>query len=370
MKINESLLKFPSSIPNDIEGLMFIYPWKFPGIVSYYQEVAKEIAVDYKKFIEYGNWAHDELFKGFDKIKKDYDAGDKEDLSFLVEIDQRLHKLFCYRFWIVNYLFPDGPVHDFYVTALRDSIRKFVDVGDEIEDFESRVVQIQRDLLQSDYADLYLRQALSGVKLIEILRKNENTNEILEKNISLVSNQSPENIRKINLLWDSLIELIKEDKTDHFSELNKELSIPFIQASFRKTMQPVYNMLTHAVEFREENVKLSQRHEGMSEKISSVFDIAKLKLSTDEYELFETSYNQIRNFTIYKDIMGEIDELLLPMWFGLLDKCEEIMSKKVDIPRKALGPARMFYKLVWFLPTELKGVVMTPDYTPFDSKTI
>src|SRR3989344_8710404 len=148
MNIDPKLLKFPTNLPNDLEALLIFYPWKFPKIVSYYEEIAGKVGTNPEEFIKYGNWAHDELFKGFEKIKKDYEIGNKNDASFLVSIDQRFHKLMCYRFWIVNYLFPDGPLHDFYVDTLKNSIRKFVDVGDEVEDFESRVMIIQRDMLQ------------------------------------------------------------------------------------------------------------------------------------------------------------------------------------------------------------------------------
>ena len=129
-------------------------------------------------------------------------------------------------------------------------------------------------------------------------------------------------------------------------------------------------MLTHAVEFRDENRSLAERHDGMETKIKNFFNIAKNKLTADEYELFEISYKQCRNFAMFKDIMGEIDTHILPLWFELLDKLELILSKTVNVPKIALGPGRMFYKLIWFLPADLKAVVLTPDLTPFNLETL
>lgn len=365
MKISEQLFQLPKILPNDLEGFLVFYPAKFPGIVPYYEEVARKISTNPKAYREYGYWTKGELFKGFEKIKQDYENGNQDNLVFLVNTDQRFHKLICYRFWIVNYLFPDGPVHDFYVDALKNLIRKFVDVGEEVEEFEGKIVQIQRDLLQSDYADLYLRQALSGVKLVKLLESNPKTKLLLSEAVKLTNKHSPENTYKINAVWDKLTELINKDSGEYLKLLEKELEIPLKQARFRKTMIPVYNMLTHAVEFREENKMLAERHKGMKQKISDYLEQAKQKLTAEEYELFEVAYQQSRNFAMFKDILGEIDLHLLPLWFGMLEKIQEMLSKTTIIPKRTMGHSGMFYHLVWYLPPELKAKVMTPDLTPF-----
>ena len=98
MKIDEYLFGFPKYLPNDLEGLMFFYPEKFPPIVAFYEDLAKKIGTDPKAYQEYGNKAHDELFKGFGKINEEYKKGDQTSLEFLVNTDMRCHKLFCYRF--------------------------------------------------------------------------------------------------------------------------------------------------------------------------------------------------------------------------------------------------------------------------------
>lgn len=278
--------------------------------------------------------------------------------------------MICYRFWIVNYLFPDGPVHDFYVDTLKNSIRKFVDVGDEVEEFEGKIVQIQRDLLQSDYADLYLRQALSGVELVKLLESNPKTRLLLFEAIKLIDKHSREDTKKINSIWDRLMELVHQDNAGDMVNFKKELEIPLEQAKFRKTMLPVYNMLTHAVEFREENKILAKRHDGMKQKIADLFTQAKNKLSAEEYELFEIAYQQTRNFAMFKDVMGEIDPQLLPLWFGMLDKIQAMLSKTTTVPPKPMGHSGMFYHLVWYLPPDLKAKVITPDLTHFSLETL
>lgn len=43
IKIPEYLLKMPTYLPNDIEGMIFTYPNKFPLIKEKYEEAAKKI---------------------------------------------------------------------------------------------------------------------------------------------------------------------------------------------------------------------------------------------------------------------------------------------------------------------------------------
>lgn len=370
MKIDEHLLKFPKYLPNDLEAFMVFYPNKFPLIVPYFEEVAQKIGADAKAYQEYGDWAHNELFAGFEKIKKDYEAGDDTNLEFLVSIDQRFHKLICFRFWVVNYLFADGPLHDFYVDNLKNLIRKFIDVTEDIEDFEEKVVRVQRDLLQGDYADLYLRQALSGVDVVNLLNQNPRTKELVSEVTKLIDVHSQDNISQINALWDKVTEIVK-DKSDPESEaLREKLAIPLGQAEMRSSMLPVYNMLTHAVEFRNENEGLTKRHGEMTEKIDALLSQAREKLTSEEFELFELSYEQARNFGMYKDIMGEIDGPLLPLWFGLHDKIKAILSKDHKMEPRPTGHSAVFYYLIWYLPMELQHKVMTPDTTSFSLETL
>lgn len=367
MKIDEKYLKFPQTLPNDLEGFMAYYPYKFPLIMNEYEEAAKRVADSPAEFRKYGDWARDELWAGFEKIKKDYENGNQNDLEFLVEIDQRFNKLFCYRFWIVNYLFADGPLHGFFVDSLRGLIHKFVDVGEDVEDFEQRIIEIQRDLLQGDYADLYLQQALSGTRLIKKMEADETINEKLQKVISLVDLKEQEEKEKIYAMWDDIVEIIKKEG----GGLLEELRIPLEQVEMRGSKAPLYNMLTHAVEFRNENENLLSRHNAMKGGIKIIMEDAENKLDKYEFELLKLSYEQINNMTKYKDIMGEIDGPLLPLWFGIHDKIRVISEKNgVKMSQMGTGPGSAFYFYVWYLPDNLKAKIMTPDLLPFNLETI
>ncbi len=370
MKIDEHLLKFPRYLPNDLEAFMVFYPNKFPLIVSYFEKVAKKIGADSKAYQEYGDWAHDELFAGFEKIKKDYEQGDQTSLEFLIDTDQRFHKLICFRFWIVNYLFADGPLHDYFVDNLKNLIRKFIDVTEDIEDFEGKVVRIQRDLLQGDYADLYLRQALSGVDLMKLLNENPKTRKLVDKATKLIDAHSHRDAGEINVIWDKVTEIVKNESDPESTLLREELLIPLEQAKMRNSPLPIYNMLTHAVEFRVENKELAKRSGGMQEKINDLMSQAKQGLTPEEFELFELSYQQARNFSMYKDIMGEIDGPLLPLWFGIHHKIKAILSKDRELKFRPTGHSAVFYYFVWYLPMELQHRVMTPDLTPFSLESL
>ena len=348
---------------------MFYYPEKFPGIVPYFEEVAPKIAADPQAFREYGDWARDELWAAFRKVRDEYQAGDQANLAFLIFIDERFSKLYCYRFWIVNYLFPDGPLHDYVVDNLKNLIRKFISVSEDVEDFEGRVVRIQRDLLQSDYADLYLQQALDGVKILELLKQNPKLSKILAEVTKLVDEHTHANTAKINQLWSEAYEIFKDDPDSE--ELRKTMRVTLDQVEMRSSPLPMYNMLTHTVEFRQGNIELTKRHGGMSGKVDEYKAMAKAELTAEEYELFELCYEQARNFSMYKDVMGEIDTELLPLWFGLHQKVKDILiAQGSKIQPRPTGPSAVIHHLVWYLPDELKAKVMTPDFTPFSLETV
>lgn len=365
-----SVLKFPWNLPNDLDVLLPYYRSKFPPVVNYYEEVAQKIAFDAEAFREYGFWARKELGDAFEKVKQDYESGDQTSLEFLLEIDSRFQKMYCYRFWIVNYLFPDGPVHEFFVNNLKDLIRKIVDIGDDVNDFEDQIERMQRDLMQGSYGDMYLQQALAGVKLYEQLKQRDETRTILEAAEPLVDEHNDEHRPKINELWEQLYSLITQNEQE-YPDLRESLSIPLEQAVMRSSKQPFYNMLTHTVEFREENIELSHRHDGMGSVIDGYRITAKERLTEDEFELFELSYKQAQNFTEFKDIMGTIDTVLLPLWFGLHGKIRDILkSQNPSMPDRPTGPPAVNQHFVWYLPEKLKAWVMTPDTEPFNLEKI
>ena len=136
IRIPEYYLKMPQYLPNDLEGMILTYPKKFPYIVAHYEEVSKKFYADPEGFRAYGNSQLEELKAGLEKVKSDWDNTKDKTLKFMVETDQRLNKLFCYRFWIVNYLFADGPIHSFYVDNLKRLVPLLI-VEENVVDYEA-----------------------------------------------------------------------------------------------------------------------------------------------------------------------------------------------------------------------------------------
>ena len=211
IKIPEYLLKMPTYLPNDIEGMIFTYPNKFPLIKEKYEEAAKKYAMDPVGFRQYGDSQKAELIVGLDNLKKEYDSRKDKDLEYMVKMDQRLNKLFCFRFWIVNYLFADGPIHSFYVDNLRLLIRKAAK-ADETEKYEAKVEEIIQTLLQSDYADEYLEQALNCNTALKELRNIKEIQEELEKVTILIDEDPMKNVEQINSIWKNIWKVIENNE--------------------------------------------------------------------------------------------------------------------------------------------------------------
>src|SRR3989339_1990785 len=256
MKPDPQFLKFPAYLLNDLEGFLFIYPRKFPKVVSEYERAAKKFGTDPIGFRKLGDLHRNELFVGFAAIKKDLDAGNDDDLSFLIEIDQRFHRLNCFRFWIINYLFPDGPLHEFFIERIRYFSRRLTEEDEDldVEDYENKISRIQRNLLQGVYADLYLQNALNGVKIMDLLRLTKRDWLIITIN-DLLRDGSKAN-RKIFKLLDPLIEEAYRKRSRFGKELAECLHIMMEQAKLRGSRLPIYNVLIHSIEFEKENKML------------------------------------------------------------------------------------------------------------------
>lgn len=362
INIPEYLLKMPQFLPNDIEGMIFTYPSKFPQIVKNYEEVAKKYYADPEGFRKYGNEQLRELKLGLNKIMEEYKNTESKDLEFLVRLDEKLNKLFCFRFWIVNYLFADGPIHSFYVDNIKSIVRKIVHIQ-ETEKYEREVAEITQKLLQADYADEYLKQALGCNRILEELEKELKIQNLLDTIKKLVKDDPLKNIDNINKLWEQVCEILKEKDNE---PLKEALHVAIGQVKMRKSLLPLYNTLTHTIEFSEENKQLQQKFDSVHKEIEEIFENSKNILSESEYELFRMSYEQAKNFAMYKDVMGSVDGKLLPFWFGIHDEIKELLKDvNPNLVNIGSGQAAMFYLLVWYLPTELKGIVMTPDFTDF-----
>ena len=374
IKIPEYLLKMPTYLPNDIEGMIFTYPNKFPLIKEKYEEAAKKYAMDPVGFRQYGDSQKAELIVGLDNLKKEYDSRKDKDLEYMVKMDQRLNKLFCFRFWIVNYLFADGPIHSFYVDNLRLLIRKAAK-ADETEKYELKkalkgctygdvndkkyVKELIFDLLSKEYGVTEVN--ISKAIPLKELRNIKEIQEELEKVTILIDEDPMKNVEQINSIWKNIWKVIENNEI-----IGQKLRHAIYQVKFRSSMLPLYNILTHTIEFRKENLQLQEKYDNMHNKIDNILNQAKKELSADEYDLLKMSYEQAKNFAMYKDVMGAVDGKLIPFWFGIHDEIREILRKSnSSMPIRSVGQAGMFYYLVWYLPTDLKAIVMTPDFTDF-----
>ncbi|RMF54816.1 hypothetical protein D6745_04015, partial [Candidatus Woesearchaeota archaeon] len=185
-QIDKSIFQFPKSLPNDLEGFCNFYPRKFPKIIPLFEKLAKKYFNKPKEFKKFIYQQQKELFAGFEKIKKDYEKEKRKTEELIVKTDQRLHKLFCFRFWIVNYGFCDGPLHDYYVEKIRYYAELAAD-WETIEEKQPAILDFERTLLQGDYADLYLQGAFLGIKIFDFFNSSK-----------VFKNQVREIIKKIN----------------------------------------------------------------------------------------------------------------------------------------------------------------------------
>ncbi|MEA2097496.1 MAG: hypothetical protein U9P70_00215 [Patescibacteria group bacterium] len=369
MKHDNSLFKFPKSIPNDIEGFVSYYPWKFPKVVPWYEKLAKKYYSDPDGFEKFYRPLRSELRTGVGKIKRKYENDKTHSLEFLVDIDEKINKLYCYRFWIINYIFCDGPLHSFYVDKIREYIREIgVTSGVEAETEELYLKEMERILLQSDYADIYLRNALAGVEIVNILRNYQEIEKefrSLEKFISLKNNE------EIYKLIDIIIAQAERDKEKNklAKNLISALYLPLLQVKMRKDRHPLYAAIIHDLEFYEQNRDLSSRHRRMKREIDKIFKLAKTKLSSKKYSELKTCYLMVRHLSKCKDVFGKIDLVLLPFWFQVLYEIQEkLPCSKKHKKNLVRGPGSIFYSLVWYLPPELKAKVFTPDESFFELK--
>ena len=274
----EHLFRFPKVLPNDVEDFTVYYPKKFPPIKEYYTKLVKQLHNNPVKFRQTCFDLQKDLFQGFEKIKKDYDNCKKKDLDFLIDIDQRLHKLFCYRFWIINYLFCDGPLHDYYVSKVREYAEK-VSVWEDLDEKDKSVLQLERDLLQSDYADLYLKSVLKGIKLYDLMISNKTLKKYSDDIKAKVAVEKYDDSYAI--IEKLLIELESHKDNKLYQEVMKLL--PFHGAKVRGDNLMVYNVVIHSIQFRQKSLDLQQRFESMKVRLEKIVKLAKKKLSKKEY---------------------------------------------------------------------------------------
>ena len=372
MKQDNFLFKFPKSIPNDIEGFISYYPWKYPGIILEYEKAARKYYFNPNGFEKFYRSLRKEIGIGTRKIRSKYGRKKKHSLEFLIDIDGKINKLYCYRFWIINYIFCDGPLHSFYVDKIKEYVRKIgIAPGVEIDVEESYLKEMERNLLQSDYADIYLRNALEGIKIMNILQKYQTVKkDFANLKIAVVQ----KNNKEIYRLVDKIVFKAEQDKKkkNHLAQsFIAALYLPLLQVKMRKNKFPLYTKIIHDIEFYDKNKELAKRYGKMKSEIQKIFKLAKKKLPSKEYSEMKTCYLMSRHLSKCKDVFGKIDLTLLPFWFQILYEIQEQLpyykKHKKNIVK---GTGSIFYSLVWYLPPDLKAKVFTIDEMPFDLKRI
>ena len=352
------LFKVPEVLPNDLEGFCFYYPKKFPLVRVYFEETIKRIFNNPPEFKKVLKEQKEELFKGFYKIRGEYVQTENKDIALKIKTDQRLHKLFCFRFWIINYGMCDGPLHKYYVERLK----KYSDLVADWEDLEEKsdkILKVERALLQGDYGDFYMDLVLKGIKIHEILKNSKVfQREVLELKFAL-------EIKDNKLAYEAvekILQKIKVSETEESNQLNILLKYASMASNVRADNLGLYNAIMQAFQFSEKNLQIKKRHENMKKEVQEVFEFAKSKLSEEDYKDLKICYDMSNLLKWAKDVFGELDGELLPFWFGMLYE----VAAEYKIPNPMMGHAGSFYELVWYLPPDLKALVYTPDYTEFN----
>jgi len=354
--------EFPRAIPNDLEGFTHFYPNKFPAILPEFKKHAKTYFMKPKEFKKFIYEQQKELFKGFYKIKADYEKEKNKTHEFMVKTDERLHKLFCFRFWVVNYGFCDGPIHDYYADKIREYSERIAE-WEDVDDKEAATLEVERALMQGTYADLYLQSAFHSIKIYDFLTKNlkfKKFSQELEKYVLA------DELAKCYKLIDGLVnDLEKNPNTKTNKELMSFLQIARGVSKLRGDRLGYYNTIIYAFEFYEKNLELKIRHNMLKNRIKQILEKAKKTLNEEEHKELKVCYEMGDLFKEAKDVYGEIDGKLIPFWFGMLQQLAKEVGIKNTDAAFGIGHAAMFYRIVWYLPNELKAKVFTPDPTGF-----
>ena len=248
------LFQFPRHLPNDLECFCVFYPKKFPSAVAEFEKLARTYFKNPGEFKKLIYQQQKELFAGFYKIKNEYDVQTNKTPELILKTDERLHKLFCFKFWMVNYGFCDGPLHDFYVERIKQYSERIA-AWDNPDDKENSVQLIERTLLQGDYADLYLQRVFTGIKLYDSLAESvEFAQEVRELKDYIARRDEAKAYRII----DAMIQKIVSD--DRLAELKTILTDPLKNMPVRGDNLEVCQVFIQAFEFHEQNLKLQKRH--------------------------------------------------------------------------------------------------------------
>jgi len=364
--MNKSFLKFPKTLPNDIEEYLIFFTKKFPKLVEDYEKLVNQYWNDPEGLDKYCQNLVRELWFGWKEIKQDYHKTKKENRTpeFLLNIDLRMQKLNCFKFWIINYALCEGPVHEYYSDLISSLVEKFM----KDEDHETEIIEretTERLLLRGDYQDLYLKNALKGIEIYEDLKNFEKI-DVLFKELEKTVFEKED--RKAYKLIDRIMQICLEEKTSpKLERFLKKIRGPLRASKIKNDLSYVYVIIISSIEFRKENLELRKELSAIKQKLEKTFDKAKKILSSEEFKQLRLAYEMLYKFKKFKDDFGAIDCEWLPFWFKeLLPELES----KINAPKGscALGQGSIFYAFPWYFEKNLLEKVFTIDNTNFSNQ--
>ncbi len=359
--MENDLFKFPKSIVNDIEGFVFYYKMKFPKVVDRYLDLVKKYYNNPGELRKICIEESDEMVRISKKFIEFYKDIEKTgDLKKLIEIDQKLNKLSCFKFWIYNYLLCEGPLQTFHIEKISEISENLAE-GDTVEEIEYEKERTEKILIQTDYTDFYVENLLRSIKIRGELEKFQELKEYLSK----FQDSKSLGFKKANEISKKLSEEIKKDKEKYkilWEEFKELLGVCEIQDSYL----PLSSVIRMGFEYKERALKYEENHEQLKKDIESIFVKARKNLSDEDYKQLNISYKMLRLLAESKDLFGKSDDLTIPFWFKLIRK----IAEKLKNQNLALGQGTSYYSFVWHVPDNIKGIIYKIDSTDFNEEEL
>ena len=355
-----NLFVFPKTLINDIEGFIFYYKKKFPKMVDKYLDIMKRYCNDPDELRKLCMNESAEMIRISKKFVEFYKIDSIKNLRKLIEIDQKLNKLSCFKFWIYNYLLCEGPLHFFHVEKIKEISEKLAE-GDNPEERDYEKERIEKMLIQTDYTDFYVENLIRSMKIRDELAKHPE----FEIYVSKFENFKNTDYKKINDLVKELSDKIKLDK-EKYKVLWEEF-VPLLKiCDIQGTNFPMTSVIRMGFEHKENAVRYQKEHKKLREEIEKIFVKAKKNLSHEDHQQLNTSYKMLKLLAECKDLFGESDTIILPFWFRLI----KIIAEKMGKPELGLGQGSSYYNFVWNVPDHIKGMIYEIDNTDFNEEKL
>ena len=356
--MESELSYFPKKLINDVEGFIFYYPKKFPKIKEKYLQLIEKYYNDPENFRLLCLEQSEKLMSLAKRFAGNYkDIGDETDLKKLIEVDQKMHKLSCFNFWLYNYLICEGPLQEFHISKIKEIAEKVAD-GRDIEEVEKNIERIETILIKTDYTDFYVGNLLRGLRIYNKLRQENEFQGIIEEMHKEIGNKD---YKILNKLVAQIIHAVEKDKIK-YNEIWEEF-LPMLKVSeIQKTLLPVYSIIIVGFEYKEKAEKYIEDYKKLKGEIADIFNMAEKKLSQEDYSQMLTSYKMLRLLAECKDLFGMSDTITIPFWFNLIN----LIAKKLGNSSLALGQGSSYYSFMWHVSGELKDIIYKIDNTEFN----